>query len=207
LRSLLDFDSIIKSPVFGKADITGKIGSKSYFLYSLGYQLGFKRNDISSSINFSIGTIASIIENGVGIFFGYGYNVDRKINTIQCNLNFNPFQFRDVTAPYVSMNISCSDNEQPGYYFSLKGNDNINGVGLKSWTLVISDNPSKKSKIKKIFSGGSIVPSTIFWNLKTSEGEFIDSLTLYSRFICIDNSDNTGYTNWITLNICHDLKN
>jgi hypothetical protein len=205
-RSIVYPDSINKTPFFGKADITGHIGSKSHFLYSLGYQLGFLNSDISNSITFSLGTIASITENGVGLFFGYGYNLDKKINTIQCNIHFNPFQFHDVTAPYVSMNVTCSDNELPGYYFSLKGYDNSNGSGIKSWILVISDNPSKNSKIVKIFSGGSNVPSTILWNLKSSEGIFLDSLKLYSRFICVDKSDNTGYTDWINLNFCNNLK-
>lgn len=207
LRSVIDSSFIDQTPFFAKADITGRIGLKSFFLYSLGYQLGYINKEISNSINFSLGTIASILDNGVGLFFGYGYNIDKQINTIQCNLNFNPFQFRDVTAPYVSMNVTCSDNEQPGYYFSLKGYDNANGSGLKSWTLVISDNPSKNSKIIKIFSGGSSVPSTILWDLKSSEGIFMDSIKLYSRFICIDKSDNTGYTDWITLNVCEKVKN
>jgi hypothetical protein len=206
LRSIVHSDSINKSPIFGKADITGHIGSKSYFLYSLGYQLVFLNSGISNSINFSLGTIASIIENGVGLFFGYGYNLEKKNNTIQCNIHFNPFQFHDVTAPYVSMNVICSDNEQPGYYFSLKGHDNSYGAGVKSWTLVITDNPSKNSKIVKIFSGGSIVPSTIFWDLKSSGGIFLDSLMLYSRFICVDKSDNTGFTDWIPLQVCDNLK-
>lgn len=201
--SLLQSDTIQKSPLFWKADITGQFGSKSFFLYSLGYQLEYQKSEIYGSINFSIGTIASIIENGVGLFFGYGFNVIKERNTIQCNLNFNPFQFRDVAAPYVSMNVVCSDKEQPGYYFSLKGTDNTNGSGLKTWTLIISDNPSKNSKIMKIFSGGSIVPSTIFWDLKNSEGVYLDSIALYSRLICIDKSNNTGYTDWINLNMCN----
>jgi hypothetical protein len=206
-RSIIDTNLVVQAPFFAKADITGRIGLKTVFLYSLGYQLGYTKSDASNSINFSMGTIASILDNGVGLFFGYGYNLDKKVNTIQCNLNFNPFQFRDVTAPYVSMNLTCSESEQPGYYFSLKANDNSNGDGLKSWTLVISDNPSKNSKIIKIFSGGSNIPSTIFWDLKSSEGIFMDSKTLYSRFICIDKSDNTGYTDWITLKFCNNFKN
>jgi hypothetical protein len=100
------------------------------------------------------------------------------------------------------MNVKCSDIGQNGYYFSLRCNDKSNGSGIKSWTLLISDVPSKNGKIIKIFSGGISVPSSVYWNLKNNIGISVETFTTYSRFICVDNSNNIGYTDWITLNPC-----
>jgi hypothetical protein len=200
LLSICKIDSIKKSPLEGKIDFLGSIGNRSMFMYSLGYEGLILEKDLSNSVNIGIGSLASILESGVGLFFGYSYNVNTKSNTIECNINFNPFQNRDLEAPFVSMNVKCSEIGQSGYYFSLRCSDNSNGSGIKSWALVVSDIPSKNGKVIKIFSGGLSVPSSVFWNLKNNCGLSVDTLTTYTRFICVDNSNNIGYTDWIILN-------
>jgi hypothetical protein len=202
LLSRCILDSMEKSPIEGKIDFLGSIGNRSLFIYSVGYEGLFSEKILSNTVNFGIGSLASILESGVGLFFGYGYNLNKKSNTIECNINYNPYQYRDIDAPYVSMNVKCSDIGQNGYYFSLRCNDKSNGSGIKSWTLLISDVPSKNGKIIKIFSGGISVPSSVYWNLKNNIGISVETFTTYSRFICVDNSNNIGYTDWITLNPC-----
>jgi hypothetical protein len=199
LLSNLIADSIYNSPLSCKIDVSGKLGNRSHFIYSLGYQCEYVHNFLLNSINFSLGSMAAILEKGVGLMFGYSMNLKTKVNTVQCNLSFNPFQYRDITAPFVSMNITCSEYNNIGCYFSLKCND-YNGSGLKSWTLIISDLASKNGKIIKIFSGGFPAPTTVFWDKKDSRGVFLDSLVVFSRLVGIDNSNNVGYTPWIPVN-------
>lgn len=192
-----------KSPFDAKLDLAGKYGKKSFFLYSIGYQMNYDNNSILNMINVSLGSLASISEKCVGLYFGYSHDLKKNINTIQCNLSFNPFHYKDVTPPVVSMNVTCSDDKNYGYYFCLKSNDN-NESGLNSWTLVISDQPSKNGKIVKLFSGGFPMPSTVFWDKKNSRGEFFDIPKVFARLVVIDKSKNIGYTPWVSVNSCCD---
>lgn len=201
LLSNIKVKNLQKSPLDAKFDLAGKYGKKSVFLYSVGYQIKYDNNSISNMINVSLGSLASISEKCVGLYFGYSQDLKKKLNTIQCNLSFNPFHYKDVTPPVVSMNITCSDYKNSGYYFCLKSNDN-NESGLNSWTLVISDQPSKNGKIVRIFSGGFPMPSTVFWDKKDSSGEFFDMPKIFARLVVIDKSKNIGYTPWVSLNSC-----
>lgn len=201
LLAKIKLETIQQSPLDVKFDLAGKYGKKSFFLYSVGYQINYNNNSISNIMNYSLGSLASISEKCVGLYFGYSLDLNKKSNSIQCNLNFNPFYYKDVTSPVVSMNITCSDSKNSGYYFSLKCDDNSES-GLNSWTLVISDLPSKNGKILRIFSGGFPLPSTVFWDKKDSSGEFLDTHKIFARLVVIDKSNNIGYTPWVPLNSC-----
>jgi hypothetical protein len=183
--------------------LKSKLYDQPGFFYSLGYELQYeKMTNIHHIAGTGLGVVASFSEKATGLYFGYSYDFFSKESKIQCKLHYNPFEYTDIMAPNPIVNVSCGSGTKTGFFVSVQCTDNEGGSGIKSWTLVFTDKPGKNGNIYKVFSGGNIVPSTVYWDLRDKTGNVLDTVSFYTRIVVIDNKKNAGYSPWIFLKPC-----
>ncbi len=152
--------------------------------------------DYQSSFSVSAGMNIGRNRGVAGMHAGYVRCVEDGRDILSTSLFFNPYGQQDITPPNVK--LSYEKHPEMGYYFSLYSKDNQRGSGIRDWVLVIADNPSMNGKIVKLFSGGSIPPSTIYWDRRDSEGNFRQQ-KVYARLVAVDRADNKSVTEWVEL--------
>jgi hypothetical protein len=57
---------------------------------------------------------------------------------------------------------------------------------LKQWTLIIYKESEGRQNIVRLFSGGSIPPTSILWNRRNASEELVEKGTYKIRLILID---------------------
>ncbi|MDG5814275.1 hypothetical protein QA601_04245 [Chitinispirillales bacterium ANBcel5] len=122
-----------------------------------------------------------------------GYVVSEKDRYVG-SFYVNPTKNKDRKAPLID--IEVRRDSVAGFYFGLSASDK-GGSGVKNWVLAISERPSVRAQAVRMFSGGSIPPSVVYWDGKDSTGTFRANETLYARFVVTDNSNNIAATEWL----------
>jgi hypothetical protein len=68
----------------------------------------------------------------------------------------------------------------------IRGVFSTNKVALKQWNLIIYKETGNRTTIVRLFSGGSIPPSSILWNARNAGGDLVEKGTYKIRLILID---------------------
>ncbi|KMQ51820.1 hypothetical protein CHISP_1316 [Chitinispirillum alkaliphilum] len=165
-------------------------------VFSCGFEF-FQNADRKYETNFGF-SLGMNLRRGVSVFGiqgGYKNNVYTGNGETFSSVYFNPTEEVDNIAPKVK--LTYNNHERIGYYFSLSGEDDKRGTGIRDWILVISKYPSVNAEVLRIYSGGSIVPSVIYWDRRDSDGNYREEEVVYARLVATDRSNNKSFTEWI----------
>jgi hypothetical protein len=130
----------------------------------------------------------------VGMYIGGAYysSVNRTNPAITVSMFLNLLYGEEV--PMLSGNLLLStddlspdnDGNFDAVIITIRGSFYNSRTKLKQWTLIIFSEKNNKKAITCIFSGGSIIPSSIVWDGRNRIGELLDDGVYKIQLILID---------------------
>ncbi len=120
------------------------------------------------------------------------------------SLHFGLWGGRDRVPPEIFIQPSLTvltpngDGDGDVAYFQLKAQDDPQGAGFHSWSLVIAsrDTITNRPCPVKSFVAGGIPPSTIAWDARNSQGRLVEPGDYFYQFTATDRNANQAKTEW-----------
>ena len=168
--------------------------SAGLYIVSNEQRVFHERFEAGTGVTFKLKKVA------MGLFFEGVYGLQTKNSELRGSIQLTPFQRKRCTQD-IDIKVTCGESK-PGVYVTFLRRDNRESSSIKNWVLVISSSPSKDGKIVKTFSGGNILPSTIYWDYRDIGGKVQDYEKVYVRLVITDGNDNIYYAPWETVYPC-----
>jgi hypothetical protein len=141
------------------------------------------------------------------MYAGYRFDINEHKGGLYASLLFNPMRPGDETAPVVSLAVrdtllSLSGATAPQRsLLSLHSADEPGGSGLGSWILGITTGTYQGAPIVRTYAGGTLPPSSLFWEMKSSQQDLVAPGTYFVELVCVDRAGNLGRSGWYTIRV------